>query len=84
MAFNLQEHIPACRYKDVPTSQAWTATGNTHTVTDSRVATNSLILINHTSVPAGRWRVVVSAGSFLITSSDSEAATTTTFIYIIL
>lgn len=83
MAFNLQEHIPALRYKDVPTTQTWTTLGTTHTVTDGRVATNSVILIQHTTVPAGRWSIAVADGSFVITSSDSEA-TTCTFNYIIL
>lgn len=65
-------------------SQSWTANGNTHTVTDSDVRAGSFIVIMHTSAPAGKWYITPSAGSFLITSSDAETATTTTFKYIIL
>lgn len=62
-------------------SQAWATNGNTHTVTDANVHSNSLIVLQNTSARNGLWYVTVSEGSFVITSSDSESATTTTFVY---
>lgn len=73
-------YSPYLRAK-VLTSQTWTTTGNTNTVTDANVHANSLIVLNNTSIPNGLWKIVVSEGSFTITSSDSESATTTTFVY---
>lgn len=62
-------------------SNAWAVTGNTCTVTDANVHANSLIVLQNTSARNGLWYVVCSEGSFTITSSDSESATTTTFVY---
>lgn len=76
------QYDPALKY-DSRTSQSWTTTGTTHTVTDVRVKANSHIVIMHTSAYAGRWFITVSAGSFLITSSDAESAGAT-FRYLIL
>lgn len=64
-------------------SRTWATTGNTDSVTDSDVKSDSVILIMHTSLPMGRWYVTVSAGSFVVTSSDTEAAATT-YDYIII
>lgn len=73
-------YSPYLRYKSL-TSQTWTTTGNTHTVTDANVHSNSLIALMNTSARSGNWYFTVSEGSFVITSSDSETATTTTFVY---
>lgn len=73
-------YSPYLRYKSL-TSIAWETTGNTMTITDENVHTNSLIVIMNTSARNGLWYVTASEGSFTITSSDSESATTTTFVY---
>jgi len=81
--YDQADYLPSLKYDD-RTSQAWTTTGNTHTVTNAHVKANSQIVIMKTSASAGQWYVTVSAGSFVITSSDVETATTTTFKYLIL
>lgn len=73
-------YSPYLRTK-VLASNTWLTTGNTHTVADANVHTNSLIVITNTSARAGLWYVTVTEGQFIITSSDSESATTTTFVY---
>jgi hypothetical protein len=73
-------YSPVLRYKTL-TSQLWTTTGNTMTVTDANVHSNSLIQVMNTSARNGSWYYTVSEGQFIITSSDSESATTTTFVY---
>ena len=73
---------PSLRY-DTEASQSWTTAGNTHTVTDANIRTTSFIVIMHTSAHNGRWYVTISAGSFVITSSDAEE-TSATFKYLIL
>ena len=64
-------------------SQTWLAQGTTDTVTDAYCHSNSMVLINPQTVPAGRWAVVTSQGSFTVTSSDTEQ-TTCIYEYIIL
>lgn len=64
-------------------ARTWATTGNTDTVTNADVKTNSLIVITRTSVSAGMWYVTVSSGSFVVTSSDSESAGTT-YNYLVL
>lgn len=57
------------------TLRIWLTTGNTDTVIDATVHPSSSILVTPSgSVPAGFWKVVVSQGSFTVTSSDSESA----------
>lgn len=73
-------YSPYLRSKTL-TSQTWTTTGNTHTVSDANVHANSLLVIQNTSARNGLWYVTVTEGQFIITSSDSESATTTTFVY---
>lgn len=81
MSTNLSDHIPALKYKDLDTQTF--SSGNTKTVTDPRVKPSSVIIIMHTSVPAGRWGITtLSDGSFVITSSASENGAT--FEYLIL
>lgn len=79
----LGDYLPFLRYK-ATNSVTWSTTGNTHTVTNADVKANSHICIQHTSNHVGFWSIVVSDGSFAITSSDVEAATNTTFNYLIL
>lgn len=76
---NAAHQIPHFRYlsKAINTFTS----GNSQTITNSAVEANSVIVIMHISAPAGRWRVTVSDGSFVITSSDSESSAT--FKYLI-
>jgi len=78
---DLAEFIPVLKYY-TRTIQTWTS-GNTHTVTNVNVKADSIILIHHLDIPSGNWKIVCSAGSFTITSSDSENASPT-FRYAIL
>lgn len=65
-----------------PISRTWATTGNTDTVTDVNITNSTAVVIIHTGVPAGFWKVVVTpttvngatltAGSFTVTSSDAE------------
>lgn len=55
--------------------RSWATSGNTDTVIDATVHPNSAILVTPTSAnPAGFWKIVVSQGQFVVTSSDSESA----------
>lgn len=77
---NLSALISAFRYL---TKAIYTfSSGTSHTVTNNQIDASSIILIEHITVPAGRWGIAVSAGSFTITSSDSESSAT--FKYIII
>lgn len=58
----------------IPPTRTWATTGNTDTVYDATVHPGSAIVWTATSIPAGNWKAVVSQGSFVITSSDSESA----------
>ena len=82
MSKNLADYIPALKYND-RTSQSWTTTGNTHTITNAHIRSDSIIVIMHTSAPVGRWYITPADGSLTITSSEVESAGTT-FKYIIL
>lgn len=77
--FNLSHFIPALRYSS-KSSQTFSS-GTEQTITDAAVEASSIIFIMNISQPAGRWSVAVSAGSFVITSSDSES--NATFKYLI-
>jgi hypothetical protein len=78
-ALNQAEYIPSLKKDAVETSAETWASGNTKTITNANVKSNSVIVIMHTSLPAGRWYVTPAAGSFVITSSDAE--TNATFKY---
>ena len=53
----------------------WGTTGNTDTVYDASVHPGDCVIVTPVGAnPAGFWRVVVSQGSFTVTSSDSESA----------
>ena len=81
MARDIAQHLPALRY-EISEAQTWTS-GNTHTITDNNIRSDSRIFIMHTSAYDGRWHITVSEGSFIITSSDSENGSPT-FVYLIL
>lgn len=57
------------------TSTTWGTTGNTKTVTDAACLATSLVVFMWATPPIGFWAVVPAAGSFVITSSDSESST---------
>ena len=60
----------------IPTPQrVWGTTGNTDTVIDANCHPSSVVVVNPVgNTPAGFWKVVVSQGQFIVTSSDSESA----------
>lgn len=60
----------------VPCPQrVWGTTGNTDTVIDASVHPGDCILITVVGNPsAGFWKVAVTQGQFVVTSSDSESA----------
>lgn len=64
------------------TTRIWGVTGNTDTVIDATVHPGSCVVVTAVgTTPAGTWKVVVSQGSFVVTSTNSESATTTTYNY---
>jgi hypothetical protein len=58
--------------------RVWGTTGNMDTVIDASVHPGDCVIITPTSAggiaPQGFWRVLVSQGQFVVTSSDSESA----------
>lgn len=65
--------FPYFRYRTKKTA-TWGSSGNSVTVSDGNVVSNSLIVFSPTTEPVGRWYVSdVSDGSFTITSSDVES-----------
>lgn len=77
---NQADQFPSLRYTSRSTYTF--TTGTTQTITDANVKADSIILIMQKTIPVGHWSITVSAGSFLITSSDAE--TSATFKYVIL
>lgn len=61
--------------------RVWGTTGNTDTVNDASCSTGSFIDIMPASIPAGFWKVVAGQGSFVVTSSDPETASTMQYYY---
>lgn len=61
------QNLPIC-------TRIWGTTGNTDTCIDAVVHPSSCVVVTPTSLPAGDWKVVVSQGSFVVTSTDSESA----------
>ena len=56
-------------------TRVWLTTGNTDTVYDASVHTGNCIIVTPVgATPVGDWKVVVSQGSFVVTSTDSESA----------
>lgn len=76
MSFNFADTEPALRYKTI-TNTTWGSGGNTKTLSDPKLSTNSQIEIWVTgTVPqAGNWSYTYSTGSVVITSSDAESST---------
>ncbi len=69
-----------------PSSNSWTTTGNTHTITNAHIEADSVLLIVWTSangVQAGEIVQVAAAGSCALTTTNSVPSGTT-FKYIIL
>lgn len=59
------------------TTRIWGTTGQTDTVTDASVHPGSCIVVTAvagTPAQAGFWKIVVSQGSFVVTSTDQETA----------
>lgn len=57
------------------TTRIWGTTGNSDTVIDATVHPSSTVVVSATgATPAGFWKVVVTQGQFVVTSSDSESA----------
>ena len=79
MSINQSDYNPSLRF-DSRDTQTWTS-GTTKTVTDGAVTSRSIILVTPSVLPAGHWKIVVSSGSFTITSTDAE--TSVTFNYIV-
>ena len=79
MAINHANYLPSFK-QDSKTTQTWTS-GNSFTVTDAHIKTDSVLFIQHTSIPVGHWRWVVADGSCVFTSSDAES--NATFKYMI-
>lgn len=74
---------PALQNVATPT-RIWGTTGNTDTVIDAAVHPSSNVLVTPVSAtPAGFWKVVVTQGQFVVTSSSSENAGLT-YNYIVL
>lgn len=73
---SFQNYNAWARYK-APATVLWGSTANTCTITDPKCTPNSMIVINVTGATpaAGRWAVVTSSGSIVITSTDAESAT---------
>ena len=76
MSFSFADTEPALRYKTITTT-TWGAGGNTKTITDSKLSTNSQmeIWVTGTVPRSGNWSYTYSTGSVLITSSNSESST---------
>ena len=56
-------------------TRVWLTTGNTDTVIDATVHPSSTIIATPTgAIPNGFWKVVVTQGQFVVTSSSSENA----------
>lgn len=79
MSINQSDYNPSLRF-ETRDLQTWTS-GLTHTVTDARVTSRSLIVLVPTVVSEGHWSVVASNGSFTVTSTNDE--TGKTFYYLI-
>ena len=69
-----QQYDPALQ--NVPiTVRIWGTTGNTDTVIDASVHPSSSLVITPTgATPNGFWKVVVTQGQFVVTSSSVENA----------
>lgn len=58
-------------------TRIWGTTGNTDTVFDASVHTGNCVIVTAVGgspTQQGNWKVAVSQGSFVVTSTDSESA----------
>ncbi len=83
MSFNVAEYIPAFRFKKITTT-TWGAGGNTLTITDPKITTNSQIelWVTGTTPAAGQWAYTYNQGNVVVTSSSSESSTLPLSYYI--
>lgn len=54
----------------------WSISGNSDTVIDASVHPGNCVIVTPVTTPNGFWQVVVTQGSFTVTSTDSEDANT--------
>lgn len=74
---------PALQNVATPT-RTWATTGNTDTVIDASVHPSSNVVVTPVgATPAGFWKLTITQGQFIVTSSDSESAGLT-YNYIVL
>jgi hypothetical protein len=73
---SFQQYSSWARYK-VPATTTWGDTANTCTITDSKISTNSVVIVQVTGTTpaAGNWSYTSNQGSLTITSSDAESST---------
>lgn len=73
---SFQQYNAWSRYK-VPETTTWGDTANTCTITDSKISTNSCVIVwvTGTTPAVGNWSYTVNQGSVVITSSDGESST---------
>jgi len=71
-----QSTLPPLKYKQVNTL-LWGAGGNTCTITDPYISTNSQVdaWVTGSTPAAGQWAYAVTAGQVILTSSSSESST---------
>lgn len=71
-----QSTLPPLAYKVLSTT-TWGSGGNTCTITDPYIKTNSIVVVQVTGTtpPAGNWSYTNAAGSLTITSTDAESST---------
>lgn len=67
------QYDPGLAIPSSPT-RIWGTTGNTDVVIDASCHPSSCIVVTPTSTPNGIWKIVVSQGTFTVTSTDSETA----------
>lgn len=58
-------------------SATWTPAGNSFVVTDHRIRSDSVVIIQHTSAYNGKWYVTNGNGTFTVTSDAVEDASPT-------
>lgn len=75
MAQSIQLYDPGSTYVP-PVSRIWATTGNTDTVTDESIQSNTQVVMMNTSAFAGRWYI----SNITATSSSTNAQTGVTTI----
>lgn len=71
-----QSGLPPLAYKQVNTT-TWGAGGNSCTITDAYIHTNSAVMVwvTGTTAAAGNWAQTVTQGQVVLTSTDAESST---------